>query len=251
MLSEMASSDERSIVLEACIASADDAVVAVENGAQRLELNVAIEVGGLTPTVGLLAQVKESVDVPVMVMVRPRTGGFRYSDSEKGLMVRDARTLVDCGADGIVFGGLSVGGLLDHRLIERLRDVCPQGELVFHRAFDLLHKPVEAVEELIGLHVDRVLTSGCAATALEGTGRISEFLRSARGRIEILPGGGICANTVGELLEKTGCTQVHGTFKVLQTDSAGWVCSGSYPVLDGNEVSAVRAVMDRCQFNVF
>ena len=243
-LFEVSGFDERLMVLEACITSAADAVVAVQNGAQRLELNVAIEVGGLTPTVGLLRQVKEAVNAPVLVMIRPRSGGFCYSGSEKHLMMRDARELVDCGADGIVVGGLAAGGVIDRQLIESLRDVCGQGEVVFHRAFDLLHKQNEMLEELIELRVDRVLTSGCAATALEGADCISELRKSASGRIEILPAGGIRAKTVVEVLENTGCNQVHGTFKMLQTDPAGCVCSGSYPVVDGKEVSAVRALMD-------
>ena len=162
-------------------------------------------------------------------------------------MIRDAGALMDCGADGLVTGGLSAGGLIDHGLIEKLGDVCRHGELVFHRAFDVIHKQFETLDELIELRVDRVLTSGSAATASEGTARISDLVKSASGRIEILPGGGIRANTVGELLDKTGCTQVHGTFKVLRTDPAGYVCSGSYPVVDGTEVSAVRAAMDRYQ----
>lgn len=234
-------------MLEACVTSVADAVVAVKNGAQRLELNVGIELGGLTPTVGLLGQVKEAVDVPVLVMVRPRAGGFCYSPSEKRLMVRDAHALLDLGADGIVTGGLSDDGLIDYRLIESLRDVCRERELVFHRAFDLLQKQGEAIEELVALRVNRVLTSGCEATALEGFACIAELLRISNGRIEILPGGGISSETVGELLKKTGCTQVHGTFKVMQTDPAGSVCSGSYPAVDPDEVSFVREELDRFQ----
>lgn len=243
----MSRADEMSFVLEACVTSVADAVVAVKNGAQRLELNVGIELGGMTPTGGLLGQVKEAVDVPVLVMVRPRAGGFCYSPSEKRLMIRDAHALLDLGADGIVTGGLSAEGLIDGRLIEDLRDVCREGELVFHRAFDLLLQQAEAIEELVALRVDRVLTSGCEATALEGSGRISELLKCAKGRIEILPGGGISSTTVGELLKKTGCTQVHGTFKVIQIDPAGSVCSGSYPAVDPNEVNAVRQEMNRFQ----
>ena len=243
----MSSSDERSVVLEACVTSVADAVVAVKNGAQRLELNVGIELGGLTPTVGLLGLVKEAVDVPVLVMVRPRAGGFCYSPSEKRLMVRDAHVLLDLGADGLVTGGLSDDGLIDQRLIERMRDVCREGELVFHRAFDLLQKQDEAIEELVALRVNRVLTSGCETTALDGCSCIADLLRSARGRIEILPGGGISSTTVGELLKKTGCTQVHGTFKVMHADPAGSVCSGNYPAVDPKEVNAVREVLDQFQ----
>ncbi len=241
----MAGTGETSVVLEACVTSVADAVTAVRYGAQRLELNVGIELGGLTPTTGLLGQVKEAVDVPVLVMVRPRAGGFCYSASEKNLMVRDAQALLSLGADGLVTGGLTTDGVIDRHLMESLRDVCREGELVFHRAFDLLQRKIEGIEELVALHVDRILTSGCEATASAGAGLISELLRAAGGRIEILPGGGINAATVGELLEKTGCTQVHGTFKLLETDPAGSVCSGSYPAVDPMQVKAVRDALDR------
>lgn len=236
---------ERLILLEACVTSVADAVAAVEHGAQRLELNVGIELGGLTPTVGLLEQVKGAVNVPVMVMLRPRAGGFCYSTSEKRVMVSDAQLFLERGADGVVTGGVSADGVIDHAFIHSIREVCYDKEVVFHRAFDLLRNQWEAIEELIGLGVNRILTSGGEASALAGAGRILDLLRISKGRIEILPGSGIRSTTVVELLAKTGCTQVHGTFAVEQMDPAGHVCGGSFPVLDPKELRAVRDVLDR------
>jgi copper homeostasis protein len=243
--SQVSAFADRAVVLEACVASVADAVVAVQNGAQRLELNVGIEVGGLTPTVGLLGQVKEAVDVPVLVLVRPRAGGFCYSPSEKRLMIRDAHAFMDMGADGIVTGALSTDGLLDKRFVESMREVCREGELVFHRAFDLLQGHSDGLEELVALRADRILTSGGETSALAGAVRIAELLKLADGRISILPGGGICSQTVGALLKATGCSQVHGTFKMLRVDPDGNVGSGSYPAVDSEEVKAVRGVLDR------
>ncbi|MAI70986.1 MAG: copper homeostasis protein CutC [Rhodopirellula sp.] len=241
----MTTFSEKPAVLEACVASVADAVAAAQSGADRLELNVGIELGGLTPTVGLLEQVKDAVDLPVLVMLRPRAGGFCYSALEKRVMVRDAHVFMERGADGVVIGALAENGLIDHELIERIREVCQERELVFHRAFDLLRKQSEGLEKLIELDVDRVLTSGGEASALAGAGGILELVKIANGRISILPGGGVRAATVVEMLQKTGCTQVHGTFKVLKTDPAGNVCEGSFPVVDPDEVKAVRYVLDR------
>ena len=233
------------VVLEACVASVADSVAAAQSGAQRLELNVGIELGGLTPSVGLLELVKDAVEVPVLVMLRPRAGGFCYSASEKRLLIRDAELLIEHGADGLVTGGLSTEGLIDREFIETVRDVCSEGELVFHRAFDLIQEPSQAIEELVELRVDRILTSGGETTALKGATRISELLCVADGRIVVLPGGGIRSTTVDGLLEKTGCTQVHGTFKTLRIDPAGHVCGGDFPVVDAEEIRNVREILDR------
>jgi copper homeostasis protein len=233
------------VLLEACVASVADAAAAVQNGADRLELNVGLELGGLTPSYGLLGQVKDAVDVPVVVMIRPRAGGFCYSPSEKRLMIRDAHGLLAQGADGIVTGATTAKGDIDIRFLEDMRNVCRQRELVFHMAFDSLPNRAEALEQLIGLRVSRVLTAGGQATALAGHQVVADSLERAGGKIEILPGGGVRSGNVSELLLKTGCDQVHGTFKRILSDPAGNVCSDTYPALDKDEVKAVREVLDR------
>jgi copper homeostasis protein len=236
---------DRCVLLEACVASVADAVAAVQNGAQRLELNVGIELGGLTPTLGLLEQTKEAVDVPVLVMIRTRGGGFCYTPSEKRLMIRDAQALLELGADGVVTGALTSQGEPDTRLIEDMRNVCRERELVFHMAFDLLKNSENALEEMIGLRVNRILTAGRQRTALAGQEVISKLVDKSNGRIEVLPGGGVNAENVRELLMRTGCSQVHGTFKVMRNDPAGNVCSGQYPALDANQVRWVSEELDR------
>lgn len=232
------------ILLEACITSVADAVSAARHGAERLELNVGIELGGLTPSSGLLQQVKEAVDVPVLVMIRPRGGGFCYTPLERRLMIRDAHHLLAMGADGVVTGALTGQGELDIRLLEDMKDTCRDRELVFHMAFDLLEDKKTAIESLIALKVNRILTSGGKKSAFAGYAAIAEAVKAARNRIEILPGGGVNAGNVRELLSKTRCTQVHGTFKAMRVDPAGNVCSGTYPVLDPCEVQGVREALD-------
>lgn len=232
------------VLLEACVTSVADAASAARHGAGRLELNVGIELGGLTPSSGLLQQVKEAVDVPVLVMIRPRGGGFCYTPSERRLMIRDAHHLVALGADGVVTGALTGQGELDVRLLEDMREICQDRELVFHMAFDLLEDKKTAIESLIALRVNRILTSGGQKSAFAGYQAIAEAVKAARNRIEILPGGGVNAGNVGDLLSKTGCTQVHGTFKAMREDPAGNVCSGIFPVLDPYKVQGVREALD-------
>jgi|TARA_B110000495_G_C22883178_1_gene515071 copper homeostasis protein len=235
----------RHILLEACVCSVSDAVSAVEHGADRLELNVAIELGGLTPTVGLLQQVKEAVDVPVLAMVRPRAGGFRYSTGEQRLMRRDAHALLKDGADGIVVGAMTQLGTVDVRLMQNLKVACGARDLVFHMAFDSLPDREAAIEDLIRCGVCRVLTSGGCKTAFEGSAVISELQTFANDRLEILPGGGVTAENVRSLIQLTGCRQVHGSFKVLKHDPAGPVCCSTYPALNVDHIRAVRTELDR------
>lgn len=235
----------RRFLLEACISSVKDAVAAVEQGADRLELNCALELGGLTPTAGLLQQVKEAVDVPVMAMVRPRAGGFCYSSSERRLMRREALALLQDGADGIVVGSITQRGEIDLELIRGLKVACESRQLVFHMAFDSLSDGGGAIEELIRCGVTRVLTAGGCKTAIQGSPGIAQLQERARDRIEILPGGGVTAEHIRSLIEQTGCWQVHGSFKLLMQDPAGPVCNAVYPALDVGRIRAVRAELDR------
>ncbi|MFI5213958.1 MAG: copper homeostasis protein CutC [Gemmatimonadales bacterium] len=197
------------IVLEICCENLADAVAAEAARADRLELAQALELGGLTPSPGLALVVGDRVMIPFVAMVRPRGGDFVYAEDEVGMMERDAGLLLEAGASGIVFGCLTQEGRIDERACERLIAVADRAEVVFHRAFDRLKDPLDALETLIDLGVSRVLTSGGAKTALESTDRIRALLERADGRIEILPGGGIREENVERVIRQTGCTQVH------------------------------------------
>jgi copper homeostasis protein len=234
----------RTRTLEVCIASRDDARAAADGGADRLELNVALEVGGLTPSVGLLREVKEAVRVPVIVMVRPRAGGFCYSPDEQSLILRDAEMLLDAGADGIAAGALLPNGTVDcvfwNEVMRRFSD----REVVFHRAFDVVADQELALRSLIDLGTTRVLTSGGRKTALAGSNRIAQLVQYAAGRIQVLPGSGIVADHIGELMARTGCDQVHGSFAEELCDSAGSVTGARYRATSRVKVAAARAALD-------
>jgi copper homeostasis protein len=206
------------VLLEVCVASVEDALAAVAGGVDRLEVNCALELGGLTPSSGLFAEVRRRVQVPMIAMVRPRPGGFCYSDADFDVMLRDAKALLDTGADGLAFGILTPDGRVDRERCRTLRDRCDGRDAVFHRAFDVTPDPVKALETLIDLGFTRVMTSGQAETAVQGTELIGELIRRAGGRIEVLPASGINARTAPALIARTGCDQVHASVRTAVID---------------------------------
>jgi copper homeostasis protein len=199
------------ILLEICCGSIDDAIQAEKGGADRVELCSALFLGGLTPSIGTIREAKHRLKIPVMVMVRPRSGGFCYTDAEFSTMERDAEAALDSEADGVVFGILQVDGKVDVRRTKRMRQLIGKRQAVFHRAFDVTPDPLKALEQLVDLGVTRILTSGQQDTAPEGAELIAELVERAGKRIEILPGGGIRPFNVREIVDKTGCRQVHLT----------------------------------------
>jgi len=196
--------------LEICCGSADDVFAAAEAGADRVELNSSLFLGGLTPSIGLLREAKKA-GIPIMAMVRPRDGGFCYTDREFAAMLEDIHSFCQEGVDGLVFGVLRPDGTVD---VERCRILCEAAEdrqKVFHRAFDVVPDWRKAMDELIELGFNRILTSGQSPNSILGAETIREMRNYATERIEILPGGGIRAHNIKELLAKTGCTQAHAS----------------------------------------
>jgi len=199
---------EMKITVEICCGSADDVWAAKEAGADRVELNSALFLGGLTPTVGTLETAK-AAGLPVMAMVRPRGGGFCYSQREYTAMLRDAEVLLSHGADGIVFGFLTPDGELDLPRCKEMANLIGAKTKVFHRAIDVVPNWRETLDALIDLGVDRVLTSGQEPTVAEGAECVREMVDYAQGRIEILPGAGFTVKNAPKLLAQMGCDQMH------------------------------------------
>lgn len=197
------------IIIEICAGSLDDAFAAQETGAQRIELNSSLFLGGLTPSLGTLKLVKKETKLKVMTMVRPRAAGFLYTELEFKTMKEDARIFIDNGADGIVFGFLKRDGTLDKKRCETLVKIAGNKDKVFHRAIDVVPDPLKTLDELIELGFTRVLTSGQEPTAYEGADLIAEMVKHVKGKIEILPGGGITKKNALKLVQTTGVNQVH------------------------------------------
>ena len=213
-------SKPRRVSLEICIASVDDALAAAQGGAQRLELNCALELGGLTPSLGVLRAIKQLVALPVIAMLRPRAGGFCYSANDFSAMLVDAEMLLANGADGLAFGFLHANGEIDFERCRQVRKLIGQKQAVFHRAFDVVPAPFATLETLCELGFHRVMSSGQETSAYNGSTLLAELHERAAGRIEILPAGGINRFNVADILSRTGCNQVHASLRSLCLDSS-------------------------------
>jgi copper homeostasis protein len=203
----------RRLLLEVAIASVTDAVTAQSGGADRVELNTALSLGGLTPSLGLVEEVRRAISLPLIVMARPRPAGFCYDAEDVRVMQRDIDLLLAHGADGIAFGVLTATGEIDR---DRCRQIVRQvgdRQAVFHRAFDVTPDPFVALKQLIDLGVRRIMTSGQEENAVKGASCIAELIRRSASRIEVLPAGGINPATVAEVLARTGCDQVHASLR--------------------------------------
>lgn len=199
------------ILLEVCCGSADDVIQAHKAGADRAELNCDLFHGGLTPSLGELVVAKRETGMKLIAMVRPREGGFCYTQAEFATAVEDAKLLLAHGADGLAFGFLHEDGTLDRGRTQVLAELAREAgrEAVFHRAIDVVPDWREALDALIELGVTRVLTSGQEPDVPQGADTIREMIAYAAGRIEILPGGGVKARNMERVIRETGCTQLH------------------------------------------
>ena len=230
------------VLVEVCCGSADDAREAEAGGADRVELNSSLFFGGLTPSLGAVCVAKAELRIPVMVMIRPRGGGFCYTETELSVMERDIELAVGHGADGIVLGVLTADGALDERANRRLLNRAPGLPAVFHRAFDVMADPDRGLEQLIDLGFTRVLTTGRRASIEDGADCVKAFLEKARGRIEILPGGMTLRNA-RRLISHIGCTQIHVASFARRTDTSArgnpevYFGSALYPPEDSYELA--------------
>ena len=200
------------ILVEVCVDSLEGAIVAAEAGADRLELNLALQLDGLTPSAGLVQQVLEAVSIPVVTMCRPRAGDFCYSEKDWQTMLADATRLTGMGVHGIAFGANTAEHAVDTSRVQQMRELVPDIELVYHKAMDALSDPATEIKRLASLGVDRVMTSGGVPNSLDGAQQISELQSAASGQIEVLPAGGISSANASEIVELTDVNQIHGSF---------------------------------------
>ena len=200
---------EPTVLFEACVESVAEAVAAEQGGAGRIELCVDLAVDGITPPTEMIAEACRAVKVPVMVLVRPRGGDFRYSPPELSAMLDDIARARSLGAAGVVVGALGADGRVDRAAMERLVAAAGPMSVTFHRAFDVVPDRIAALEALIPLGVDRVLTSGGAPTAEAGVPELKRLVDRAAGRIGILAAGRIRAANVPAIVRATGVREVH------------------------------------------
>ena len=195
-------------MLEVCVENLEGARIAVEAGAQRIELSEQLKIGGVTPSDDLILKVRNAVDVPLIVLIRSRGGNFVFDGHEKTLMVADAIRAIQFGADGIAIGGLNGQHDLDADFLSEVTESIPRGQLVMHRAFDFVRSPKASLEQLVQLGFDRILTSGGPLTAIEGLCELQHLNEWASDRIQILPAGGVSPSNARRILESTSCRQL-------------------------------------------
>lgn len=200
---------DKRILVEACVDSVASSIAAEQGGAQRLELCDALFDGGTTPSAGMISACKEAVSIPVFAIIRPRGGGFVYSEAECDVMRRDVVAARRLGADGVVIGGLRSDGNVDIDLVKSLIDVAEGLSVTFHRAFDFTPDLSASLDALAAAGVNRILTSGGASTAGEGAAVIGDLVRQAGPRLIVIAGGGIRENNVRDLVSVSGVTEVH------------------------------------------
>lgn len=209
----------KKVQIEICCGSALDALEAWAAGADRVELCSALPLGGLTPSLGQV-KVAKAAGVRVMAMVRPRESGFCYSETEFQTMLCDAAAFVEAGADGVVFGFLHEDGTVDEARCGAMMDVIGDRESVFHRAIDVTPDWRAAMDTVMALGCTRILTSGQMPTVQVGADTVRAMVEYAAGRIQILPGAGVRPGNALEVLERTGCDQIHFSFKKVCRDES-------------------------------
>ena len=195
--------------MEACVDSVESAEAAERGGAGRLELCDALFDGGTTPSAGMIAACKEHVSIPVFVIIRPRGGGFVYSDAEMGVMRRDIAIARGLGADGVVIGPLRPDGTVHALRAAALIEAADDLPVTFHRAFDFAPDLGAALEALVAAGVSRVLSSGGAPSAREGIPALASLVQRAAGRIAVIAGGSVRDENVREIVGATGVREVH------------------------------------------
>ncbi len=198
------------MILEICANSLKSVINAQEAGAHRIELCTELSVGGLTPSYGLLKQVINTIFIPVYVLIRPRNGNFIYSNSEINIMKHNIQLCKDLGCAGVVSGVLNKDNAINIELTKELIELANPLPFVFHRAFDWTPNAIHALEQLVDLGVERILTSGQETSAVKGIILLEKLKKTAKGRITILPGGGINADNVS-IFKNAGFEEIHAS----------------------------------------
>lgn len=204
------------MLLEIAANSVASALAAQQGGADRVELCTALELGGLTPSHAQIALARERLRIPLYVLIRPRAGDFLYGELECETMQRDIETCAALGCDGVVLGVLDAEGEVDMPRCRALIAAAGTLGVTFHRAFDLCRDPARALEDIVALGCERVLTSGAQASAIEGAALIRELVAQAAGRLAVMPGAGITAQNIAALAAATGAHEFHASAKSRQ-----------------------------------
>jgi copper homeostasis protein len=221
----------KNALLEIACFNFESAVIAEQNRADRIELCENYNEGGITPRHDLIRKVKEVLQIPVNVIIRPRGGNFIYSDQEFESMKQDIQVCHQLKIDGVVFGMLQPDGAIDLDRCRELVRISKPMSLTFHRAFDETPDPFLSMESLVESGFDRILTSGHQSTALKGIDLIQQLVEKSNGRIVLMPGGGVRSENISELL-KSGALEFHSAALINNRQTA-----------DGDEIQKMKSML--------
>lgn len=223
-------------ILEVCCGSYYDCLQAYKGKAERVELNSALYMGGLTPSIASLILAKKNTNLKVICMARPRGAGFHYEKEYYETLLLDIKNMMEHGADGIAFGCLDSSGDIDasktKEVIDIIKSYGKEKEAVFHRAFDCVNNPMRAAETLIKLGADRILTSGLEEKAIQGIEMLKKLQKNYGNEIQILAGSGVNTQNAKKIMEYTGITQIHSSCKTWLKDETTTKNHVSYAYTD-------------------
>jgi len=233
------------MLLEICASSLQSAINAQKGGAQRIELCCNLEQGGLTPSPATIQMAREKLTIDIFVLIRPRIGGFTYSELEIEQMRANIAFCKKAGVNGVVFGVLNDENELDVAKNKHLLASAKGLQTTFHRAFDCLKNPIEGLAEVIDLGFDRVLTSGLAPTAIEGQELLKRLIEITKTDIGILPGSGLNINNIAAFVKNTKAREVHASAKKVVQPTTKSLFAAPYFETDILEVQQLNAILQQ------
>tara|TARA_B100000809_G_scaffold261901_1_gene311720 strand:- start:197 stop:904 length:708 start_codon:yes stop_codon:yes gene_type:complete len=235
------------MLLEICANSYQSAKNAQIAGAKRIELCSELSIGGMTPSYGLIKQVIEELEIETFVLIRPRSGNFYYSEAEFKIIKKDIQICKDIGCHGIVSGVLNEDNTIDVIRTQALIELSKPLAFTFHRAFDVVPNPKEALEQLINLGAFRILTSGQHPKAIDGLDNLKALKEQAKNRITLLVGSGINSQNAKTFID-AGFEELHASAsKVIHTESSVYFGNTPQTVSSIKEVKAILKTIDNAE----
>lgn len=234
------------IKLEICAFSVDAALKAQKAGADRIELCANPSEGGTTPAYGTMQKATELLYIPVFPIIRPRGGDFCYTPEEYDMMAEDIVTAKHLGCKGVALGILNPDGTIDTERTSYLIKLAWPMQVTFIRAFDLVPDPLVALNDLIEIGCNRVLTSGQALKAEHATTLLKQLVIAAKNRIVVMPGSGVCPDNLEMLITQTGACEFHASARTVLRDAASEKFGfGNAVSCNAHAVEQMRAIADR------